>query len=247
VPLVGRGHLEHAPRECEWYLRVRPAPKNPGPKDRKQDGYELVVKAPQRALPEAGGEIAVNPKRIGLAGKDADAARLEALVFLARKSGRKRRATNWPIERIQSLLAFDVLEKYVDTFLADKPKGVAEIAVQWSDEAGIDRNVLAAHADTTAHTLGLKYGDPVREAFLQKAAEEMTQGAWRKRGQRKAKVTRLFRQAGPKTDAKTDAKTGPRSTASKSALKSGLSSEASSEVPAPGPYYRRRVGKGRPG
>jgi hypothetical protein len=110
VPLVAPGHLERAPRQCEWYVRHRPAQKNPGPKGRKTPGYELVVKVPQQAAPEVGGAIAVNPKRIGLQAKDPDGARLEALVFLARKSGRRRRATNWPIERIQSLLVRDVLE-----------------------------------------------------------------------------------------------------------------------------------------
>lgn len=101
-------------------------PKNPGPKDRKHSGYELVVKAPQRAVPEAGGGIAVSPKVFGLQAKDPDGARLEALIFLARKSGRRRRASTWPIERIQALLVCDVLKTYADVFLADPPKGAEE-------------------------------------------------------------------------------------------------------------------------
>jgi hypothetical protein len=126
VPLVGPGFLDQAPRGCRWYVRFRPAPKNPTPKGRKLDSFELVVKAPPRAASGAGGGMVGNPKRIGLENKDADAARLEALVFLARKQGRRRRATNWPIERIQSLLCRDVLETYVDRYLADPPEGVAE-------------------------------------------------------------------------------------------------------------------------
>jgi hypothetical protein len=125
VPLVQPGFLERAPRGCEWYVRFRPAPKNPGPKDRKEDAYELVVKAPRRGAPEAGGGI-VNPLRIGLAGKDPDAARLEALVYLARKSGRRRRATNWRIERIQSLLCWDLLEKYKAAYLSEPLAGKKE-------------------------------------------------------------------------------------------------------------------------
>src|SRR6476620_12428134 len=58
VPLVASGHLERAPRGCGWYVRFRPAPANPGPKDRKVDSWELIVKAPQRAEPAAGGGIA---------------------------------------------------------------------------------------------------------------------------------------------------------------------------------------------
>ena len=119
VALVGPSFLEKAPKGCQWYVRFRPAPANPGLKDRKRDSYELVVKAPQRAAPEAGNEIAVNPKRTGLRAKDPDAARLEAVILLARKSGRSRRATNWPIEMIQGLLVCDVLDTYVDVFMID--------------------------------------------------------------------------------------------------------------------------------
>jgi hypothetical protein len=129
VPLVGPGHLKRAPRECAWYARFRPKPKNSEPKARKTDAYELVVKVPQRgrngAGPDAGGAD-VNPKRIGLDAKEPDAARLEALVYLARKQGRRRRATNWPIERIQSLLCFDLCQKYIAVYLADPPEGVVE-------------------------------------------------------------------------------------------------------------------------
>ena len=117
VPLVAPGHLTRAPRPCEWYVRHRPADKDPGPKGRKTPGYELVVKVPQHAAPEAGGAMCVNPRHIGLQAKDAGGARLEALVFLARKSGRRRRATNWPIERIQGLLVRDVLEVYMKVFI----------------------------------------------------------------------------------------------------------------------------------
>jgi hypothetical protein len=126
VTLVQPGFLERAPRGCEWYVRFRPAPKNPGPKDRKDGSYELVVKALRRAAPEAGGGMVVNPLRIGLEGKDPDAARLEALVYLARKSGRRRRATNWPIERIQSLRCSDLLEKYKAGYLSGPVAGETE-------------------------------------------------------------------------------------------------------------------------
>ncbi len=135
VPLVAPGFLAHPPRGCEWYVRWRPAPKNPGPKDRKVASYELVVKAPQRAVAQAGGGIVVNPKRIGLDAKEADAARLEALVFLARKSGRRRRATTWPIERIQSLLCVDLLEKYIAVYLPKPPQGVSEDSAPYRTKA----------------------------------------------------------------------------------------------------------------
>ena len=68
------------------------------------------------------------PLRIGLQAKDADAARLEALIFLARKADRRRRAGDWKIARIQSLLCTDLLEKYIGMYLADPPEGVAEDA-----------------------------------------------------------------------------------------------------------------------
>jgi hypothetical protein len=91
-------------------VRFRPAPDNPGPKDRKVDSYELVVKAPAGAGQESvGGK---DRKPYGLVAKEPDAARLEAIVFLARKAGRRIRASSWPIERIESLLCFDVIEKY---------------------------------------------------------------------------------------------------------------------------------------
>jgi len=125
VPLVGPGFLERAPRDCKFYVRFRPAPKNPKPKDRKADAMELVVKVPQRAEPEAGGGIAVNPKRYVLSAKEPDAARLEALVFLARKSGRRIRASTWPVERVESLSAFDLLESYIGRKLGPAPEGVS--------------------------------------------------------------------------------------------------------------------------
>jgi hypothetical protein len=103
VPLVAPGQLERAPRDCGWYVRFRPAPAYPGPKDRKVDSWELIVKAPQRAEPEAGGGIAVAPRSFGLRAKEPDAARLEAVVYLARKAGRRIRASTWPIERVEAL------------------------------------------------------------------------------------------------------------------------------------------------
>ena len=50
VPLVAPGVpgcLDRAPSDCNWYVRFRPAPKNPGAKARKRDSYELVVKRPK--------------------------------------------------------------------------------------------------------------------------------------------------------------------------------------------------------
>lgn len=128
VPLVAPGHLERAPRDCGWYVRFRPAPANPGPKDRKSGGFELIVKAPRRAEPEAGGGAAARP--FGLRAKEADAARLEALVFLARKAGRRIRASTWPVERVESLSAFDLLESYIHRKLGPPPKGV-KIRGRW--------------------------------------------------------------------------------------------------------------------
>ncbi len=129
VPLVGPGYLKHPPKDSGWYLRVRLASA-----DRKTDVFQLVVKAPQRALPEAGGGIAVNPMRIALEAQDADGARLEALVKLARASGRRRRATEWPIPRIQALLVNDVLDLYVEQFLPGPAAGVDGKTVEFTTQ-----------------------------------------------------------------------------------------------------------------
>jgi hypothetical protein len=119
VPAVHRGvFLDRAPKGCPYYVRYCAPPKTPGKKDRKEAAYDLVVKAPQRAVPEAGGGIAVAPKIVRLKAKNANAARLEALLFLARKQGRTRRATDWPIGAIQALLVADVLRKYKAECLA---------------------------------------------------------------------------------------------------------------------------------
>jgi hypothetical protein len=127
VPAVQPGVLlDRAPKSCPYYVRHCAPPKNPGPRDRKEPAFDLIVKAPQRALPEAGGGIAVAPRIIRLKAKDANAARLEALVFLARKQGRTRRATDWPIGAIQALLVAGVLRKYKAECLAAPPDGVEE-------------------------------------------------------------------------------------------------------------------------
>ena len=124
VPTVQRGvFLDRAPKGCEWYVRYCAPPENPGKRDRKEAAFDLIVKAPQRAQPEAGGGIAVAPRIIRLKAKEANAARLEALVFLARKQGRVRRATDWPIGAIQALLVADVLRKYKAECLAAPPDG----------------------------------------------------------------------------------------------------------------------------
>jgi hypothetical protein len=126
VPVVHPGvFLDRAERDCEWYVRWRPAPANPGTRDRKSDGYELVVKVPQRAGPEAGG-IALNPLRKMLLAKEVDGARLEALVFLARKAGRRIRASTWLIERIEGLNCSDLLQEYLATDLAPPKEGKKE-------------------------------------------------------------------------------------------------------------------------
>jgi hypothetical protein len=116
VTTVGPGFRDRSPRDCGWYVRFRPRPQNPKPKDRKIDSWELVVKSPQ---PQSEGGTGAGRKVYGLDAKEADAARLEALVFLARKSGRRIRATTWPVERIESLLVRDVLEAYADGYLLD--------------------------------------------------------------------------------------------------------------------------------
>lgn len=121
VPCVHPDLLAKAPRGCEWYVRHRPAPKNPKPRDRKVDAFELVVKERERELP--GGGTTVDPKRvIALQSKEPDAARLEAVIFLARRQGRRRRATSWPIEKIQGLLVCDVLEHYAGVYLLNPPE-----------------------------------------------------------------------------------------------------------------------------
>ncbi|MGT2502702.1 hypothetical protein ACVOMS_21400 [Bradyrhizobium guangxiense] len=56
--------------------------------------------------------------------------------------------------------------------MARVPHHFKDLFVQLADEAGMERDVAAAHADTTAKTLGRKYGEPVRTAFLDRAAEE---------------------------------------------------------------------------
>ncbi|MCK1668990.1 hypothetical protein [Bradyrhizobium sp. 153] len=120
MPVVYPGvHLDRRPKGGAPCVRFRPAPKNPGPKDRKEDSFELLIQAPQRAEPEAGGEVAVSPGRVTLRAKTVDEARLEALVYLARAAGRRIRATTWSVERIQSLLCADVLDAYEEVFLAD--------------------------------------------------------------------------------------------------------------------------------
>jgi hypothetical protein len=117
VVTVGPGFLDKSPRASEWYVRFRPAPPKPKAKDRKVDSWELVVKAQQRSSKDGGAGSDGRRKVYGLATKEAEAARLEALVFLARKSGRRIRATHWPVERIQSLLVRDVLEIYANAYL----------------------------------------------------------------------------------------------------------------------------------
>lgn len=106
-----------------WYVRFEAAPEEPGEKDRKQDRYVLKVKAPQLAEPEAGGGLAVAPRVYVLEAKEPDAARLEALVFLARRSSRRIRMSSWPIERIESLSCRDLLESYRTTNLCPRPDG----------------------------------------------------------------------------------------------------------------------------
>ncbi|MDE5465944.1 hypothetical protein [Bradyrhizobium sp. CSS354] len=124
VPLVHPGRfLERAPRGCTWYVRFEAAPKKSGGKDRKQDRYVLAVKAPQMAGPEAGGGVAVAPRVYVLEAKEPDAARLEALVFLARRSGRRIRMSHWPIERIEGLSCKDLLESYRLENLGPRPDG----------------------------------------------------------------------------------------------------------------------------
>ena len=117
VPLVGPGHLGKAPKDADWYLRLRPAPAERGPKDRKEDAIELVIKPP----PQAG--AGANPKRTVLTAKDPDAARLEALVLAARKAGRRIRASTWPIERIEGLNCKDLLETYRTSNLLARADG----------------------------------------------------------------------------------------------------------------------------
>lgn len=159
VPTVQRGvFLDRAPKGCGWYVRYCAPPENPGKKDRKEPAFDLVVKAPQRALPEAGGGIAVAPRIIRLKAKDADAARLEALVFLARKQGRTRRATDWPIGAIQALLVADVLRKYKAECLAAPPDGV--------EEANSTRRTYALSIDAFCKALPeLEVGD-VNDALV---------------------------------------------------------------------------------
>lgn len=124
VPLVQPGRfLDRASRGLPWYVRFEAAPEKPGAKDRKTDRYVLVVKAPQFAEPEAGGGVAVAPKVYVLEAKEPDAARLEALVFLARKSGRRIRLSSWPIERIESLSCRGLLERYRIKNLGPRPDG----------------------------------------------------------------------------------------------------------------------------
>lgn len=123
VPLVRTGQdLDRAPRRCDWYVRFEAAPKEPGEKARRQDRFVLVVKAPQRADAGSGGAAAAAKVHV-LEAKEADAARLEALVFLARASGRRIRMSSWPIERIESLSCWTLLERYRTKNLADRPDG----------------------------------------------------------------------------------------------------------------------------
>jgi hypothetical protein len=79
------------------------------------------------------------------------------------------------------------------------PHHFKDLAVQMSDEAGIPREVLAAHADTTTGILARKYGEPGREALKEHAAERMTQSAWRARAARKTKVAKLFEEGRVRT------------------------------------------------
>lgn len=120
VPLVGKGHpLDRAPGGCRWYVRFEAAPKEPGEKGRKQDRYVLVVKA----MRTAEGGAALASKVHVLEAKEAEAALLEALVFLARKSGRRIRMSSWPVERIESLSCRDLLERYRKQNLGPRPDG----------------------------------------------------------------------------------------------------------------------------
>lgn len=119
VPTVGPGFLPRRPPHSPWYVRFRPKPADPGKKDRKTDIWELVV-------PRDGGAA---PDITTLKAKDAAGAGLEALIIIARAQGKTIRASTWPIERIEGLRCFDLLQKYLEVDLA-KPKHKKEVKKQ---------------------------------------------------------------------------------------------------------------------
>jgi hypothetical protein len=119
VPTVGPGFLPRRPPHSPWYVRFRPRPADPGPKDRKTDIWELVV-------PQGGGAA---PAITTLKAKDAAGAGLEALIVIARAQGKTIRASTWPVERIEGLRCFDLLREYLAVDLA-KPKNRKETKKQ---------------------------------------------------------------------------------------------------------------------
>ncbi|MCA1551081.1 hypothetical protein I6F36_30060 [Bradyrhizobium sp. BRP19] len=130
VPVVGPGFLKRRPPGAGWWLRFRAKPRrkeNPsaGPKersrDRLSDAWQLVFKAPVYAPPEAGGGVAIKPGTITLKAKDAESARAEALIMIARGQKKTIRATTWPIERIERLNCKAMLQAYLDVDLK-KPR-----------------------------------------------------------------------------------------------------------------------------
>jgi len=109
VVVVAPGRHKRPPRRCNFYLRIR---KSAG--DRVNDVVELVVKRPGRA----------NPFRFSLKASpdELDEARLEALILLAQKSGRKRRGSSWTIEDIENLLVADVIKVWKRKHGYDRPE-----------------------------------------------------------------------------------------------------------------------------
>jgi hypothetical protein len=119
--LSGPGIFDEAPAEADWYVWRRPPPdqaKKPRKKvcakarskARKKAAFLLVRRIPKHERAAAGGGDRVFRT---LRAKDVDAARLEVLVEGARAQNRRIHAATWPIERIVSLSARDVLEVYL--------------------------------------------------------------------------------------------------------------------------------------
>ncbi|HEX3349935.1 MAG TPA: hypothetical protein VHS58_17735, partial [Acetobacteraceae bacterium] len=124
VPIVGAGYLKRRPPGAPWWLRFRARPKTKQgskgrskrdsknrSKDRQTDAWQVVFRSPVYAPPEAGGGVVIATGTITLKAKDLEGAKAEALITIARAQRKSIRASTWPIERIERLRCYDLLQK----------------------------------------------------------------------------------------------------------------------------------------
>ncbi|MDE5466365.1 hypothetical protein [Bradyrhizobium sp. CSS354] len=76
------------------------------------------------------------------------------------------------------------------------PHHLKDLGMEWAEAARLRLEAFAKHADTSAGKLSGTYGDALRSALLQEAAEGMTQVNWRADGARRAAIADRFRSGG---------------------------------------------------